>query len=300
MKKENRFNLYSEELTRDETNQLLGMQSVGMHIDVTKFKRHPEYFRINKKNIFNVYEYIKSDHRNEEPVSINERSFQLTGDEKLLENKSSNQAKLKNLAQGKTFLNLCGITLNQLNIQETYEPLCYCRLNNHEAAKNVLIIENKDTFCTLRNYCKNHELFGVRFDVIVYGRGNDVSSPFNDVIQHPEFYPFDEKTEFYYFGDLDFEGLRIFYTLYDSMKDMFHIQLFEPCYVHILNEAFSKFEIEGLPTMKRNQSKPSKDNMIKFLKSFDSEVGNLISLIFLNNKYIPQEALMASDLEKGE
>ena len=58
----------------------------------------------------------------------------------------------KILAQeGQRLLKNVGLTVDDLNIYETAEPLAYYSVSK-ETPQNILIIENKDTFYSLRKF----------------------------------------------------------------------------------------------------------------------------------------------------
>lgn len=78
--------------------------------------------------------------REPEPVSLNERSFQIWGREKFLQRE-----------QGRRILAHCGVELGQLHVYGTTEPLAYYSCSRNVPQK-VLILENKDTFYSMRRY----------------------------------------------------------------------------------------------------------------------------------------------------
>lgn len=73
-------------------------------------------------------------------VSLNERSFQIWGREKFLQRE-----------QGRKILARCGVELEQLYVYGTTEPLAYYSCSQN-IPQTVLILENKDTFYSMRRY----------------------------------------------------------------------------------------------------------------------------------------------------
>ena len=123
------------------------------HLD--KYKEHRGY--ILKLNDF----MINNSRLLDSKISINERSFQIWGREKFLQKEG-----------GKTILKNLGISLDTLNYYDTSEPLAYYSHNKY-IPQNILIIENKDTYFTMRNHMisGNNTILGEKIDTIIYGGG---------------------------------------------------------------------------------------------------------------------------------
>lgn len=77
-------------------------------------------------------------------VSLNERSFQIWGREKFLQRE-----------QGRKILAHCGVGIEQLHIYDTTEPLAYYSASRR-IPQTVLILENKDTFYSMRRHLMDH------------------------------------------------------------------------------------------------------------------------------------------------
>ena len=71
------------------------------------------------------------------PLSINERSLQIFGNEKFLASPDC-----------KKILNQYGLSMGLFNVYSTPEPFIY--YTKHNDSKNALIVENKDTWYTMR------------------------------------------------------------------------------------------------------------------------------------------------------
>lgn len=77
------------------------------------------------------------------------------------------------------------------------------------APQNVLIIENKDTFYTVRKYMQEtgkNEILGKKIGTVIFGSGKKAVSSFRDFEFTAEKYLADSKNRFFYFGDMDYEG----------------------------------------------------------------------------------------------
>lgn len=168
-------------------------------------------------------------------VSLNERSFQIWGREKFLQRE-----------QGQKVLAHCGVTLEQLHVYNTAEPLAYySRIRT--APQTVLIVENKDTFYSMRRFLSGEEktesscvntgsrkrgipicaegiretegeflsempgrIFGVEIGTVVYGAGKGILRSFEDFSFCVEAHVNAPGNEILYFGDLDYEGIGIY------------------------------------------------------------------------------------------
>lgn len=98
------------------------------------------------------------------PMSINERSFEIWGQEKFLKD-GSGEGILKNLE----------LSLKNLNVYATPEPFVYfsCKKDRNQ---NVLIIENKDPWYTIRKLMLEGQtvFLGEAIDTIIYGSGKNI------------------------------------------------------------------------------------------------------------------------------
>lgn len=213
-----------------------------------------------------------------EQSSINERSFEIWGREKFLQKEGGTRI-LKNL----------GVTLKDLGIYETTEPLSYYS-HHKNTPQNVLILENKDTFYSMRRHLikGNDRILKMKIGTLIYGRGKGINRSFKDFSICVEPYLNDINNNIYYFGDLDYEGIIIYETLSKIFKDNFVILPFIEAYKCMLKKA----EFFELPQMKLGQNKNIGN---QFLDSFDEEERNKILDILKENKYIPQEILNSKD-----
>jgi len=91
------------------------------------------------------------------------------------------------------------------------------------------------------------------------------------------------RNTYYYFGDLDYEGINIYQSLLANNQEL-QINLCTELYSRMLKEAKKYL----LPKTKSGQRKT---DMTEFLKSFDDEASQEIMTILENGRYIPQEIL---------
>lgn len=212
-------------------------------------------------------------------ISMNERSFQIWGREKFIQ---------KEL--GKTIIKNLGLTLDYLNYYETTEPLAYSSIDK-KSPQNILILENKDTYYTMRKYLflNGSNILGENIKTVIYGGGKAVNKAFKDFNISVEGYLLDMENSIFYFGDLDYEGIIIYESLYEMFKNKYTIKPFVKGYEKMIDKSLN---IE-LPKSKKDQNKNIKS---LFLDNFNFEYREKIEMILKKGYYIPQEIINITDL----
>lgn len=73
--------------------------------------------------------------------------------------------------------------MEALNVYRTTEPLSYYT-HTRNTPQNILILENKDPFFSMRNYLLNGhtEIFGAEIGTLIYGAGKVLSVLFRILI----------------------------------------------------------------------------------------------------------------------
>lgn len=240
--------------------------------NLEKYKQDREYI-ISLSNYLDINKDLLS-----EPVSLNERSFEIWGREKFLQKEGGIRI-LKNL----------GLTVDRLNIYETTEPLSYYS-HNKNIPQNVLILENKDTFYSMRRHLLkgNENILGLPIGTLIYGKGKGIAKSFKDFTYCVEPYLSNKSNHIFYFGDLDYEGILI----YESLSKVFGDEILIKPYINAYRYMLKKSDIRTLPLTKEGQNKNISSH---FLEAFDEkdriEINNILSM----NKYIPQEILSSRD-----
>lgn len=222
--------------------------------------------------------FIKNRRINSE-MSVNERSFQIFGDEKFLASD-----------EGKTLLRKSGLSYGFLKVYQTPEPfIFYCAEN---ASKNVLIVENKDTWYTMRRVLKEGgNILGLDVSVLIYGEGRKIQSSLAYAKEAEVREKFEEKT-FLYFGDIDSSGLDILVKLKSKYPEFF-IKPFEDGYRFLYEKR----------AFKREKSVKSisfpRERMIGLFPFFSVSENEEIYRLCNENFIIPQEALNYEILKNG-
>ncbi len=209
------------------------------------------------------------------PLSVNERSFQIFQMEKALKTDRELSA----------ILSFNPGIKELLNTYNTPEPFHIHRITSHQTVKNCLIIENKDTWYTLRNRLSpsHNRIAGISFDSLIYGEGKKISRKVDSLTDFDSSFFTGEKRNYYYFGDLDYEGISILHDLVQANPTL-NIQVMKSLYMDMLK---ASVQIQ-LPRSKEKQKKRAAE---WFLSFFEPEQQKIILRILENGTYIPQEIL---------
>lgn len=243
-----------------------------------KTKYHP---RISTSHYFNdiqqyrkqrgflesISDFLLSKDEYTPKLSLNERSYELFGDEKFLDS-----------AEGSKLLSIIRITLEELLCYKTYEPFFHFDIAE-KPEDNVLIIENLDTYNSFKALFRQgiREWKGIYFTMLIYGEGNKITRSYNYLkeLEVPE------TVSIYYFGDLDPEGIWIYHQLAD--KNTYNIKpmkiFYEKLFERRRNGFVKKRQCWRNPAMKH------------FFKEGNFENEREIYEYLQRDMYVPQEGL---------
>lgn len=249
-------------------------------ISTEYYLRHLDAYRKERLWVLMLNEYFKE--RGDllsRQESVNERSFEIWGREKFLAKE-----------QGKRVLAHCGLEMDGLNIYETAEPLA-CYSHTREVPQNLLILENKDTFYTMRRHLLEggSRILGVAVGTLIYGGGKRILRSFQDFQLCIEPYMRAEGNHIYYFGDLDYEGIGIYENLAEAFQGKWEILPFIPTYEAMLKKGR---RASLLPETKEQQNRNLKGT---FWEYFPADRVEEMKGILEKGRYIPQEILNSSD-----
>lgn len=231
------------------------------------YHHDPSIWDKDRYYIMKLDDYLKTEDLPPEPVPAPERSFELVGDEKWITEKG-----------GKELLERVGL-FDRLNIIPVSEPLMFAINPNKVMAPTQyhLIVENKTTYQGLLP-----TLPETIFATLIYGAGKAV---IKCIEQFPLQYPVEANHQLYYFGDLDKEGISIWYSLFKKQS----IRLALPFYLACLE----KEEARGKEYQKEN-----KEAQDRFLSYFAIEQQHQIRSLLKNGFYHPQETLKTRELQE--
>ena len=124
--------------------------------------------------------------------------------------------------------------------------------------------------------------------LLIYGEGKAIIKKF-DFIKYLRGEPSDQ---FYYFGDIDLEGILIYNKLRYLFLD-YNIVPAVPFYEHMLRVA----GVEG-SRMLKNVSNTKEHQLSPFIDYFNSESASLIKEIILQHRCLPQEVVNYNNIEE--
>ena len=254
--------------------------SLSTKISVDYYLTHPDVYEEDRPWVLMLDEYLKNNSdRMQIPESLNERSFEIWNREKFLDRE-----------KGKKILKHCGLDMGSLNIYRTTEPLSYYT-HTRTAPQNLLILENKDTFFSMRNYLlSGHaEIFNVETGTLIYGAGKGIIRSFQDFDLCAEPYMKHSENTILYFGDLDYEGIGIYENLAGKFKDRWKITPFVSAYKAMLRKSES---VKILPETKECQNRNISS---EFFSYFDERTVRMMKKVLEDDRYIPQEILNTAD-----
>lgn len=263
-------------------------------ISVDYYLLHLKTYEQDRKWVVQLSEYLKKNMGNLKiQESMNERSYEIWNKEKFLAKE-----------QGRSILKRCGMNMEFLNIYGTMEPLAYYS-HTREVPQNLLILENKDTFYSMRRHLLEgkNQILGMEPATLIYGAGKRILRSFQDFDFCVEPYMKAPDNRIYYFGDLDYEGIGIYENLSGMVCEKWEIVPFVDAYEAMLEKAglmlgqpLSVGQIEAdvgcLPDTKEQQNRNIKGT---FFTYFSKAVVEKMRIILKSDKYIPQEILNIQD-----
>lgn len=199
-------------------------------------------------------------------VTIPERSFQLVGDEKWIDEKDG-----KRLLERIKLWDKLNITTNPDPLMMAVNPLRFAKSRHIH-----LVVENKATFYALLGTIEETD-----FTSLIYGAGWKIAS---NIDRLPTQIGLDKDVhKIYYFGDIDAEGISIWHWLYEKYK----IGLGLPFYKTLLRKDYSI----GKETQQKNV-----EAIERFKAYFSEEERVIIDKLINKQGYLPQEGLKKEEL----
>jgi len=230
--------------------------------------------------------FLENEGKEQIPVSMNERSFQIWGREKFLQK-----------GQGRKVLAHCKVTLEQLNVYGTTEPLAYYSASR-QIPQTILILENKDTFYSMRKYLLSgfDEIFGEHIGTVIYGAGKGILRSFEDFRFCVESHINAADNRILYFGDLDYEGIGIYEHLEKIFGMEHEIKPFVQAYAKMVQKA-EMWDADFLPDTSQKQNQNISGHFFRF---FSDDMKEKMQKILRSGKYIPQEIFNITDFNNRE
>jgi hypothetical protein len=240
-------------------------------LEMSQYLADPQLYESDEIFLHQLDRYFKEKTSWEQgkSLTINERSFQIFRDEKWLAS-----------TEGQAFLHRVGINLQDLACHLTYEPFFYYQVPG-SALPDVLIVENKDTFFTFKRALQEGwcQWDGKQIGLLIYGEGRKIVRSFDYV---GEVYPSADKGNFWYFGDLDWEGISIWYELFTRTGRVHPFILFYQTLVEI--------HWRQAPAL-RTKQRLCPEAMSVFLAYFPPKVAQTMEELLEESRYLPQEGI---------
>ncbi|MDF0725476.1 DUF2220 family protein [Cytobacillus sp. S13-E01] len=231
------------------------------------YQKDPSVWKQDLTFINKIHQYLQQNAFPIEQVPAPERSYELVGDEKWIVEKG-----------GKEMLERIGL-FGLLQIIPVSEPLMFAinpqKLN--DKTQFHLIVENKTTYQGLLP-----ALVETAFSTLIYGSGKAV---IKSIEQFSMQYPIAANHLFFYFGDVDREGISIWHSLTKRQLAILALPFYQAC---LQKEAATGKEYQ----LERREAQD------EFLRFFTNEEQNHISSILDNGKYYPQEILKTKELQQ--
>ncbi len=249
-------------------------------INIDYYATHAAQYAKDRGFILRINDLINQNNCVE--LTANERSYLLFGDEKAI------TIPADAAVDGNEILKNLKLTLENIKAKRVYEPFFYTEKMYFslagKAVRTILIIENKDTFWTLQQALKSGDLDEV--NMVVYGEGHAINQKF----AYFEMIGGSTSDNYFYFGDLDQEGIHIFNSLRKNFP-RYDIRPAVGLYTYILK----KVDPEHAKPL-RTRQKSGDSSLSPFIDFFDSDVKEVIKKIVSERKYLPQEIFNKTDL----
>lgn len=211
-----------------------------------------------------IDKYLKKQGLPTKQATIPERSYELIGNEKWIEQQGG-----RKILERLNLWDKMNIGMNPDPLMLAVQKKRFCEIGIGTRPHKHLIVENKSIFYLLQGLLKESQ-----FTSLIYGCGWKITAGIKGVLQQLDLEA--EENEFYYFGDLDHEGIAIYEYLSEDVK------LAVPFY-----EALFKLE----PSKGKTNQKVRDQIVAAFCSHFEKEQEEHIRKVLSSGYYYPQEAL---------
>ncbi len=254
--------LFTQPLKQEiQSYQLLSHQSIVLD---HYFKSSESKWRRDLPLIHKVNDFLQTYGIPHEEASAPERSYQIIGDEKWIDEKGGKKC-LEDISVWKL-----------MKISSVPDPLMLAinpKQFLHLSKIHHLIVENKATY-----YALLPVLPELSYTTLVYGAGWKIVSGIENHLRQIGYPPDFSANVYYYFGDLDHEGISIWNALYEKMGAVPATSLYQA----MLSKPYGK----GKETQRINE-----EALAHFLLFFQEQDQSVITRLLDQGYYIPQEAL---------
>lgn len=262
----------------DNTGYLESVRRLNPVLNISGYLQRPELYKKHLEMVEGISRYLWfAQDLLKMPMSRKERSFSVWGREKLLD---------EHMALVKEVLKFNRLDENFLNYYDTPEPFFEYRHDRGELT-TVLVIENKDTWFTFRKLMQEtgkNSIEGTVVNVLLYGEGNKITK--RGALEEYSATMLGGQggraARFLYFGDLDWEGIRLFFRTREANPSL-ELKPFSYLYRLMLELA----ETVELP--KSLDQRGVIGPLPEFLSLLGLAKEESLRALLAEGKYIPQE-----------
>lgn len=216
--------------------------------------------------------WLKTIGRETDSIPVRERSFEIFGDEKILDTFMHTQPFKQGL-----------IDLETLRCAITPAPLAWEKGPSNCAAKPCLVIENSATWRTLALWNRASGMYSA----VIYGDGNKFSQSWHGLELVLETVAFNSIR---YFGDVDYDGLMIPFRVHKDIETTLHIDFtLDVTLYQLLYNAVTKSKWSTASTKKNRLPQALNIWLPKAITPWFEEV-------IRSGKRVPQEGLQRRHL----
>ena len=264
----------------DYAEYMKAIRRLNPRLNIPAYLQRPELYKkhieiVEGLNLYLWYQVELLD----KPMSRKERSFSIWGREKLLDQQYSLVREV---------LKFNGLDEGFLNFYDTPEPF-FEYVHSHSREMTALILENKDTWFSFRKLMQatgKSRIAGTEVNLLLYGEGNKITkkAALTDYVQGMLRGQVGQTIRFLYFGDLDREGIRLFFRTREANPGL-SIQPFAPLYQLMLKLA------EGREMPESQDKRDIPVDTEQFARLLGNEEADAIRRLWDHDRYIPQEII---------
>ena len=262
----------------DYSGYFASIRQLNPALNISGYLQRPELYQKHRELVEGLSRYLwYSADLLAEPMSRKERSFSVWGREKLLDN---------HFALVREVLKYNGLGEDFLNYYDTPEPF-FEYVHARQEQMNVLILENKDTWFTFRKLLQTtgkNTVAGTPVDLLLYGEGNKITK--RGVLEEYNAGMLGDSggqaARFLYFGDLDLEGIRLFFRCRRANPGL-DVKPFSALYRLMLQLA------EGRELPESPDAREVAAPLAEFAALLGFDSAGVLTAFLEKGRYIPQE-----------
>lgn len=265
---------------------------LSTQLDISFYVHNKKYQTPDElKKLECIYNYLKNATVNY--ILVREERSLLIFNE-LSEELNHEPEKFLSSTEGKALLNRLNLSYQNLNCEVVHEPFDFWIIPDIPINKmsEVLIIEGLATYHTMKNILKKNIYwnFGLKPHILVWGAGRKIEGTIDyiyDIIPQPE------NLNIRYAGDIDSEGLDIFYNLKNKNK---HLNIILDTNFYDFLTSYGLNYSKNISTNQRNVDLVLQDIQLELREH--PEAFSKIKALWFNKMRIPQEFINLETLYK--